>query len=64
MLYTINKDILGYIVALGIAPDDFGVNITTFAPGRCQKHGQAIALLGLDDLILDHILEKRDASLR
>ena len=58
MLYTTNKDLPGYIGALGTALGDLEVNIATFALGRSQKKGQAIALLGVDDIITDKILKK------
>ena len=58
MLYTTNKDLPGYIGALGTALGDLEVNIATFALGRSQKNGQAIALLGVDDIITDKILKK------
>ena len=34
------------------------VNIATFALGRSQKNGQAIALLGVDNKITNSILKK------
>ena len=58
MLYTTNTDSPGYIGALGTVLGDLGVNIATFALGRSQKNGQAIALLGVDDIITDKILKK------
>jgi D-3-phosphoglycerate dehydrogenase len=58
MLYTTNADVPGYIGALGTALGDLNVNIATFALGRSQKDGQAIALLGVDDLITAKILKR------
>ena len=58
MLYTTNADVPGYIGALGTALGDLNVNIATFALGRSKKDGQAIALLGVDDLITDKILKR------
>lgn len=49
MLYTTNTDTPGYIGALGTKLGTLGVNIATFALGREQKSGEAIALLGVDD---------------
>ncbi|MEM7545246.1 MAG: phosphoglycerate dehydrogenase [Pseudomonadota bacterium] len=49
MLYTTNDDTPGYIGALGQALGTLGVNIATFALGRAEKGGEAIALLGVDD---------------
>ncbi|MEO0679770.1 MAG: phosphoglycerate dehydrogenase [Pseudomonadota bacterium] len=48
MLYTTNSDTPGYIGALGMKLGDLGVNIATFALGRAEKGGEAIALLGVD----------------
>ena len=58
MLYTTNADVPGYIGALGTALGDLNVNIATFALGRSEKDGQAIALLGVDDFITDKILKR------
>ena len=51
MLYTTNTDTPGYIGALGTKLGDLGVNIATFALGRAEKSGEAIALLGVDEAI-------------
>ena len=51
MLYTTNTDTPGYIGALGTKLGALGVNIATFALGRAQKSGEAIALLGVDEAI-------------
>ena len=51
MLYTTNTDTPGYIGALGTKLGALGVNIATFALGREQKSGEAIALLGVDEAI-------------
>jgi D-3-phosphoglycerate dehydrogenase / 2-oxoglutarate reductase len=48
MLYTTNADVPGYIGALGTKLGDLGINIATFALGRAEKGGEAIALLGVD----------------
>ncbi|MEM8571821.1 MAG: phosphoglycerate dehydrogenase [Pseudomonadota bacterium] len=48
MLYTTNTDMPGYIGSLGTKLGDLGINIATFALGRAQKSGEAIALLGVD----------------
>jgi D-3-phosphoglycerate dehydrogenase len=58
MLYTMNADVPGYIGALGTALGDLKVNIATFALGRSQNDGQAIALLGVDDIITAEILKR------
>jgi D-3-phosphoglycerate dehydrogenase len=51
MLYTTNTDTPGYIGALGTKLGMLGVNIATFALGRREKSGEAIALLGVDEAI-------------
>ena len=57
MLYTTNSDTLGYIGALGTKLGDLGINIATFALGRSDKGGEAIALLGVDQKVADEALE-------
>ena len=49
MLYTRNEDVPGYIGALGTKLGDLGINIATFALGRAEKGGDAIALVGVDE---------------
>ncbi|MFN3612986.1 MAG: phosphoglycerate dehydrogenase [Rubrimonas sp.] len=49
MLYTTNEDTPGYVGALGSKLGALGVNIATFAMGRSEKGGEAIALLGVDE---------------
>jgi D-3-phosphoglycerate dehydrogenase len=49
MLYTRNEDMPGYIGALGTKLGDLGINIATFALGRAEKGGNAIALVGVDE---------------
>ena len=51
MIYTTNSDQPGYIGALGTKLGTLGVNIATFALGRSQKGGEAIALLGVDEKV-------------
>jgi D-3-phosphoglycerate dehydrogenase len=51
MLYTTNTDTPGYIGALGSKLGELGINIATFALGRSQKSGEAIALLGVDEAV-------------
>lgn len=51
MLYTTNTDTPGYIGALGTKLGALGVNIATFALGRENKSGEAIALLGVDEKV-------------
>ena len=56
MLYTTNTDTPGYIGALGTKLGDLGVNIATFALGRAEKSGEAIALLGVDEAVAPEAL--------
>ena len=58
MLYITNKDAPGFIGALGSLLGNLNVNIATFALGRSQKNGQAIAFLGVDDVITNETLKK------
>ncbi|CAN5753890.1 phosphoglycerate dehydrogenase [soil metagenome] len=51
MLYTTNTDVPGYIGALGLKLGEHGVNIATFALGRREKSGEAIALLSTEDTL-------------
>ncbi|MEL6679524.1 MAG: phosphoglycerate dehydrogenase [Pseudomonadota bacterium] len=61
MLYTTNDDTPGYIGALGMKLGTLGVNIATFALGRAEKGGEAIALLGVDaELGADTLAEIAD----
>ncbi|MFT3974473.1 MAG: phosphoglycerate dehydrogenase [Amaricoccus sp.] len=56
MLYTTNTDTPGYIGALGTKLGSLGINIATFALGREQKSGEAIALLGVDEAVAPEAL--------
>ncbi|MFK7943714.1 MAG: phosphoglycerate dehydrogenase, partial [Paracoccaceae bacterium] len=58
MLYTTNTDEPGYIGALGTRLGDLGVNIATFALGRAEKGGEAIALLGVDQELSSATLDE------
>ncbi|MEM6663159.1 MAG: phosphoglycerate dehydrogenase, partial [Pseudomonadota bacterium] len=58
MLYTTNADVPGYIGALGTKLGALSINIATFALGRREKDGEAIALLGVDDTIPTEDLEE------
>ena len=53
MLYTTNNDAPGYIGALGAKLGELGINIATFALGRAEKGGEAIALLGVDEEVTE-----------
>jgi len=58
MLYTRNNDVPGYIGALGTKLGTLEINIATFALGRAEKGGDAIALLGVDERITPKVLEE------
>ncbi len=58
MLYTSNDDKPGFIGALGATLGEAKVNIATFNLGRSAPGEQAIALLAVDDLVADSVLEK------
>jgi len=51
MLYTTNNDKPGYIGALGTVLGQHQINIASFALGRDEKGGEAIALIGVDEPI-------------
>ncbi len=48
MLYIVNADAPGFIGALGSTLGDAGVNIATFALGRRDIGGEALALIAID----------------
>ncbi|MGM0585473.1 MAG: phosphoglycerate dehydrogenase [Pseudomonadota bacterium] len=58
MLYTTNRDVPGYIGALGAKLGELGVNIATFALGRSDKGGEAIALIGVDEDLTEPMLDE------
>ena len=61
MLYTTNTDEPGYIGALGTTLGELDVNIATFALGRAQQGGEAIALLGVDAAVPEDMLKRIQA---
>jgi D-3-phosphoglycerate dehydrogenase len=58
MLCVINADKPGHIGALGTLLAGAGVNIATFALGRAQVGGDAIALVEVDQKLSDEVLAK------
>ena len=58
MIYTTNKDIPGFIGDLGTKLGKLDINIASFALGRTQKQGKAIALLAVDDKLKNDELEE------
>ena len=57
MLYTTNSDQPGYIGAIGSLFGENNVNVATFALGREERGGDAIALIEVDEPISDEVLE-------
>ena len=66
MLYVNNIDAPGFIGHLGQTLGDAGVNIATFNLGRQDTGGQAIALVGVDSLPPEKLVEtlNQHASVR
>lgn len=58
MLYTTNADQPGYIGAIGALFGEKRVNVATFALGRDEPGGNAIALIEVDDPISDDVLKR------
>lgn len=56
MLYITNKDKPGFIGRLGTALGKYDANIATFALGRTEQGGDAIALLSIDGGLGDALL--------
>jgi len=57
MLYIENTDKAGFIGALGTALGEAGVNIANFNLGRAEEGGKAIALIGVDKVVCNEVLE-------
>ena len=58
MVYTTNEDVPGIIGTLGMTLGKNGVNIANFTLGRAAAHGEAIALLYVDDRIGANVVEE------
>lgn len=58
MIYTTNDDTPGFIGAVGTKLGALGVNIATFALGRSNKGGDAIALWGVDESVSTETLKE------
>ena len=58
MLYVNNLDKPGFIGALGGVLGEAGVNIATFNLGRTASGGDAIALVGVDQIVAPDVLGK------
>jgi D-3-phosphoglycerate dehydrogenase len=61
MLFINNSDKPGFIGALGTMLGDAGINIATFNLGRVAAGEDAIALVGVDQVVPDDILAKLKA---
>jgi D-3-phosphoglycerate dehydrogenase / 2-oxoglutarate reductase len=58
MLYVNNSDKPGFIGALGTMLGEAKVNIATFNLGRVAEGEDAVALVGIDQVVPDAVLEK------
>lgn len=58
MLYITNRDKPGFIGRLGTTLGKYNVNIATFALGRKEQGGDAIALLAVDGTLEDDLLNE------
>ena len=58
MVYTTNEDVPGIIGTLGMTMGNHGVNIANFTLGRNKAHGEAIALLYVDEPVPDVALDE------
>jgi len=58
MLYVNNLDKPGFIGALGVMLGEAGVNIATFNLGRTASGGDAIALVGVDQVLAADVLAR------
>ena len=61
MLYVNNLDKPGFIGALGMMLGESGVNIATFNLGRVSAGDDAIALVGIDQMLSEAVLGKIQA---
>jgi D-3-phosphoglycerate dehydrogenase len=61
MLYVNNLDKPGFIGALGMLLGESGVNIATFNLGRVSAGDDAIALVGIDQMLSEAVLGKIQA---
>jgi D-3-phosphoglycerate dehydrogenase len=61
MIYIANTDVPGMIGFMGSTLGDAGVNIANFQLGREKESGDAIALLYVDELVSQDVLDKLTA---
>ncbi len=57
MIYITNNDKPGLIGGVGMVLGDAGINIASFHLGRASRGGDAIALIEVDQVVPDEILE-------
>tara|TARA_R110002110_G_scaffold27592_9_gene100069 strand:- start:9715 stop:11310 length:1596 start_codon:yes stop_codon:yes gene_type:complete len=62
MLYTTNEDVPGIIGALGLTMGENNVNIANFTLGRSATKSEAIALLYVDEMVPEPVIEKLRAT--
>ena len=58
MLFTKNEDKPGFVGALGTILGDAGINIGTMHLGREPTHQEAIAIVGVDEVVPEEIMTK------
>jgi D-3-phosphoglycerate dehydrogenase len=61
MIYIANTDVPGMIGFMGSTLGEAGVNIANFQLGREKESGNAIALLYVDELVSQDVLDKLTA---
>ncbi|QFT58325.1 D-3-phosphoglycerate dehydrogenase [Sulfitobacter sp. THAF37] len=62
MLYTTNEDVPGIIGTLGQTMGENNVNIANFTLGRSAAKGEAIALLYVDEVVPEPVIQKLHAT--
>ena len=62
MLYTTNEDVPGIIGTLGQTMGENNVNIANFTLGRSAAKGEAIALLYVDEVVPEPVIQKLRAT--
>jgi len=58
MIYATNKDRPGFVGAIGGVLGEAGVNIATFALGRAAPGGEAVSLLGVDQVPAAGVIDR------
>lgn len=58
MLFLLNKDQPGFIGGLGTVLGNAGINVATFNLGRGEEGGEALALIEIDQLADDNVLDE------